>query len=156
MKTWIRRTLIATAGAAVLAAGLAGCGSPQRHGGWNDERLTEMRGKAVERIGDRMSLDATQRARLEALAEELQQQHRTLRGADADPRAPLKALVAGEKFDRAKARALLDEKAQAVQSQGPKVLEAFGDFYDSLTPTQQAQLREWLDRRGHGGWWRRG
>jgi hypothetical protein len=43
----------------------------------------------------------------------------------------------------------------AVQGNGPKVISAFADFYDSLDPAQQKQVREKLERRGHG-WWSRG
>jgi Spy/CpxP family protein refolding chaperone len=80
---------------------------------------------------------------------------KAFRGESADPRTDLKSLVAGEKFDRAKAQALLDPKTRVAQGNGPKMLAAFGDFYDSLTPAQQQQVREKMDRRGHG-WWGRG
>jgi len=63
------------------------------------------------------------------------------------------ALIAGDKFDRAKAQTLLDQKTTAVQSQAPKVLTALADFYDSLTPAQQQQVRERLDKR-HRRWGR--
>ena len=66
------------------------------------------------------------------------------------PRDALKPLIAGEKFDRAQAQALLQAKTAAVQGQGPKVVEALADFYDSLKPAQQAQVRAMLDKRGHG------
>ena len=50
---------------------------------------------------------------------------------------------------------LLEQKTAAVQQQGPKVLTALADFYDSLTPSQQQQVRERLAQR-HGGWGGRG
>jgi hypothetical protein len=34
------------------------------------------------------------------------------------------------------------------------VVEALADFYDSLKPAQQAQVRAMLDKRGHGWGWR--
>jgi len=79
---------------------------------------------------------------------------KAFRGEGADPRADFKALVAGEKFDRAKAQSLLDQKTAAVQGNAPKVLTALADFYDSLNPEQQRQVREKLDKRGHGRWGR--
>jgi Spy/CpxP family protein refolding chaperone len=35
------------------------------------------------------------------------------------------------------------------------MLNALGDFYDSLTPAQQQQVREKMERRGRN-WWGRG
>ena len=92
---------------------------------------------------------------LTVLADEMIASRKAFKGGSADPRADMKSLVAGDKFDRAKAQALLDQKTQVVQGSGPKVLAAFGDFYDSLTPAQQQQVRDKMDRRGHG-WWGRG
>ncbi|HOB92873.1 MAG TPA: Spy/CpxP family protein refolding chaperone [Aquabacterium sp.] len=155
MKTWIKRTLIATASAALLLGGLTACGGHGgRHGpdgGWNEARITEMRGKAIERIGSKLELDAAQKAKLETLADALLAQRQALRGGmSGSPRDALKPLIAGEKFDRAQAQALLQAKTAAVQGQGPKVVEALADFYDSLKPAQQAQVRAMLDKRGHG------
>jgi Spy/CpxP family protein refolding chaperone len=41
-----------------------------------------------------------------------------------------------------------------VQGQGPKVIAAMADFYDSLNPEQQQQVRERMAKRK--GWWSRG
>jgi protein CpxP len=38
-----------------------------------------------------------------------------------------------------------------VQAQGPGVISALADFYDSLKPEQQAQVREFMSRRRRGG-----
>jgi Spy/CpxP family protein refolding chaperone len=119
-------------------------------------------------VTDKLALDAGQKAKLEALADQMLAQRRALLGTagqpgtgtgtdtSTEPRAQLKALIAAEKFDRSQARSLLEQKAGAVQAQGPKVIDAMADFYDSLNAQQQAQVRELLDKRGRGGWWQRG
>lgn len=155
MKSWIKRSLIGLAAATVVLGGLTACGSRGDHArGWSDERITEVRGKAIERISDKLELNDAQKAKLGLLADEMVASRKALRGT-ADPRTELQALVAGEKFDRSKAQALLDQKTQAVQAGGPKMVGAFADFYDSLNPAQQQQVREKMARRGHG-WWGRG
>jgi Spy/CpxP family protein refolding chaperone len=154
MKTWIKRTLIASATVALLAGGLTACGGHGRHGEWTEARVTEMRGKAVDRISGKLELDAAQKAKLETLADAMLAQRKALRGDGTNPRDALKPLIAGEKFDRAQAQALLQAKTAAVQGQGPKVVEAMADFYDSLKPAQQAQVRTMLEKRGHGWGWR--
>jgi len=156
MKPWIKRSLIALTSATVLLGGLTACGSRGDHArGWSDERVTEMRGKAVEKISDKLELNAGQKAKLEVLADEMVASRKAMRGESVDVRTDLQALIAGDKFDRSKAQQMLDQKTRALQGSGPKVLAAFGDFYDSLNPEQQKQVREKLERRGHG-WWGRG
>ncbi len=156
MKPWIKRSLIALTSATVVLGGLTACGARGDHArGWSDERVTEVRGKAIEKISSKLDLNAEQKAKLGVLADEMIASRRVFRGESANPRADMAALVAGDKFDRSKAQQLLDQKLQAAQGNGPKMLTAFGDFYDSLNPEQQKQVREKLERRGHG-WWGRG
>lgn len=151
MKTWIKRTLIATATVTLLLGGVVACGAHHHRGPWDEARITEMRGKAVERISDKLELDATQKAGLERVADALLAQRRALLGPGAaEPRAELQALIAGPAFDRTRALALLEQKTTAVQAQGPQLVLALADFYDSLNPAQQQQLREWA-QRGRGG-----
>ena len=156
MKTWIKRSLISLATATVVLGSITACGTRGDHARtWSDERITEMRGKAVDKISDKLTLNSAQKQKLGVLADEMIASRKAIKGDSADPRTELKALVAGDKFDRTKAQTLLDQKTQAVQGNGPKVLAAFGDFFDSLTPEQQKQVRDKLDKRGHG-WWGRG
>ena len=156
MKTWIKRSLIGLTAATIVLTGLTACGSRGDHArSWSEERITEMRGKAIEKISDKLELNTDQKAKLGMLADEMIASRKAFMGNSADPRADMKALVAGEKFDRSKAQAMLEQKTQVVQGNGPKMLSAFGDFYDSLTPAQQQQVRAKMDRRGHS-WWSRG
>lgn len=152
MRNASRRIAIALASATLLLGGLAACGT---HGarGWSEDRMTEMRGKMVERISDKLDLDAEQKRKLDVLASEMEAQRKAFRGDSANPRDDFRALIAGDRFDRGGAQALLEKKTSAVQQQAPKVLTALADFYDSLTPAQQQQVRERLDKR-RGGWGR--
>ena len=155
MKPWIKKTLIAVFGASVVLGGLTACGSRGDHArGWSDERVTEMRGKAMERISDKLELNEAQKQKLGVLADELVAQRKAWLTQGSDPRAEVKALIAGDKFDRSAAQGMLERRTQQVQGAGPKVIAAFGDFYDSLNPAQQQQVRERLEKRGHGRWGR--
>lgn len=155
MKPWIKRTLIGLTSMTVLLGGLAACGHRGDHArGWSDERITEVRGKVIEKVSSKLDLNAEQKAKLGVLADQMMASRKAFRG-NSDPRTDIQALIAGDKFDRSKAQQLLDQKLQAAQGNGPQILTAFGDFYDSLNPEQQKQVRERLERRGHG-WWGRG
>lgn len=155
MKPWIKRTLIGLTSVTVLLGGLAACGHRGDHArGWSDERITEVRGKAIDKISGKLDLNADQKAKLGVLADQMIASRKAFRG-DTDPRVDIQALIAGNQFDRSKAQQLLDQKLQAAQGNGPQMLSAFGDFYDSLNPEQQKQVRERLEKRRHG-WWGRG
>lgn len=153
MKPWIRRTLIGTLGLATLFGGLAAW-AHQRHGGCWSDNAAERRACMVDFASRKLDLDANQKAKLDALASTVQAKRATLVPDPANPRAELQALIAGPSFDRTQASALLQSKLATVQTQSPEVINAFGDFFDSLRPEQQAQLREALKRNwrhGHHG-----
>ena len=156
MKPWIKKTLIGLAGAALLVGSLTACGSRGGHherGPMSEERVVEMRGKVIERVSDKLVLNEAQKQKLGVLADEMIAQRKVMRGDSADPRTEMKALVAGPTFDRARAQTWLTQKTAVVQMGGPQVIAAMADFYDSLNPEQQAQVRERLEKRGR--WWSR-
>jgi len=157
MPPWIKKTLFGLFGATVALGGLTACGhrhAHERFSAMSIEEQAEVRKRVVERVASRLDLNEDQKKRLDALAARLNEQRVALRGA-ADPRAEVRALIAGEKFDRQKAHALIGDKIAAVNAKSPEVVVAFGDFFDSLSPAQQAKVRDFLQHRHHG-WWHRG
>jgi protein CpxP len=155
MKRWTKRGLFGLLGAGLVIGSLAACG--HRHEGWNanPDDHAKFRGRMVERVAGKLDLNEDQKQRLTVLADKLHAQRQAVMGQTTDPRAALQALVAGDKFDRARAQALVSEKTAAVSNQSPEVIAAMGDFYDSLKPEQQARVRDYLQHRHHG-WWHRG
>ncbi|HTN30366.1 MAG TPA: Spy/CpxP family protein refolding chaperone [Pseudomonas sp.] len=147
----LKRTLIGLAGAALLLGGLTACGT-HGPGHWNAERSAERHAKMIERISDKLELSAEQRLKLDALSDELSAQRKAIRGEGAGMQAEFATLIATERFDRDKAQAMLTQRTEALQTQGPRVLSALADFYDSLTAEQQQQVRERLERRRGWGW----
>ncbi len=155
MKPWIKKTLMGIFGASIAVGGLTACSSSHHHRGpMSAEKMAEVRGKVVERVSSKLDLNDAQKAKLNALADKMEAQRTAFIGKTADPRAEMQAIVAGEKFDRARAQTLLDEKTRAVQAHSPEVVSAMADFYDSLNPEQQQKVRELMQRRK--GWMARG
>jgi periplasmic protein CpxP/Spy len=154
MKTWIRRTLIGLLGAGVLVGGIAACS----HRGpfpWSAEaspaEQAQWRDRMVERAGRKLDLDTAQKAKLAVLVDTLIAQRKAMVGA-ASPRAELQAVIAGAQFDRQRAQALVMGKTDALREGSPAVIAAMADFYDSLKPGQQQQVREMLARGHRHGW----
>ncbi len=114
----------------------------------SSEDETRMQGKFVERVSKELDLTAPQKQNLVTVAERVREQRKALIGSTTDPRAELKALVSGERFDRARALAIIEEKTQAVRGKSPEVIAAMADFFDSLSPAQQKELRDHLNK-GH-------
>ena len=155
MKTWIRRSLAGLFAVLTLGA-LSACGHHHRdHAGWGatPEEQARHRQHVVDRVAARLDLNEAQKAKLAVLVARLHEQRSALAG-QPDARAQLQALVAGDKFDRAGAQALMTRTAAAIETRSPGVIAALADFYDSLDANQQAKVREYLQHRR--GWWRRG
>lgn len=157
MKTWMRRTLIGVFGASALIGGLAAC-SHRMHAPWATAGMSEAdqakwRERMVDRVSSKLDLDAAQKAKLGTLADTLAAQRKQVMGTGTDPRAELQAMLAGERFDRSRAQALVDAKTSALREASPAVITAAADFYDSLKPTQQEQVRSLLAGGGHRHGW---
>lgn len=150
MKPWIRRTLIGVFGATALFGGLAAWAGHAYGHPWHGGDPEAMKAHMVDFATRKLDLDATQKAKLETLATTLQAQRQALKGDAENPRAELGKLISGPSFDRTQAGALLQTKLSVVQLKSPELINAFGDFYDSLRADQQAKLREALARGRHG------
>lgn len=158
MKFWIKRSLYALFGATVAVAGLTACGHRHDGPGWqmNAEEHGRFRDKMIDRVASRLALNDDQKKKLGVVADKLREQRLAMMAQGGDSRAQLQGLVSGEKFDRVRAQALVSEKTAAVNGKSPEVIAALADFYDSLDPAQQQQVREFMQRRRGGRWWQRG
>jgi Spy/CpxP family protein refolding chaperone len=133
------------------------------HGQHSEADMLKRREKMLERATTELSLDAAQKARLVTLMDTLHAKRTAMMAAKGEakgdmkghegrhgqggmPRAEMQALIKGEKFDRAGAQALVDQKASALRASSPEVITAMGDFYDSLKPEQQAKVRAFMER----------
>ena len=152
-----RRALFGIFGATLVLGSLSACGHRGEHG-WGanvtPEQFAEKRDKMVERAASRLDLNAEQKKLLAVVGDKLYEQRKALMGQTTDPRAEVQSLVAGPKFDAAKAQALVNEKTAALQGKSPEVIAALAAFYDSLNPTQQQKVRDFLE--GRHGWMGRG
>jgi len=152
MKTWIKRTLIGLFGASILVGGIAAYG--HRHHGWSGEPWSvedsaKWRERVLERAGKELKLDGAQSAALGVVFDRMREQRNALMAGSAKPRDELRALVASDRFDKARALALVAQKTDVMRSQSPQTIDALAAFYDSLNAEQQQQLRDFMNKRGH-------
>ncbi|RFO96189.1 hypothetical protein DIC66_14410 [Rhodoferax lacus] len=153
----LRRTLLGLFGATLVIGSLSACGHRGDHA-WGAnitaEQFAEKRDKMVDRVAGKLDLNADQKKLLGTVGDKLFEQRKALMGQTTDPRAELKSLIAGPKFDAAKAQTLINDKTAAVQTKSPEVVAAFGAFFDSLNPAQQQKVRDFTE--GRHGWFHRG
>lgn len=161
--TRLRRVLLGTLGATLIAGGLSACGHGPigemtgRGGPRTEADMARHQERMVDRVASGLELDAAQKALLTQLATKMRAQRAVMMGAPGQggPREEFKAIIAGERFDTARAQALVNGKADAIRSGSPELIAAAAAFYDSLKPAQQQKVREFLDQRGgrghHGG-----
>lgn len=153
----IKRTLLGLLGITLVAGSLTACGHHRHHESgmaMSAEEFAQKRDKVVDKVASRLELNAEQKQKLASLGDVLHAQRQAVMGTTKEPRAEIKALIAGEKFDAARAQALVNEKTTALQTRSPEVIAALAAFYDSLNSTQQQKVREYLD--GRGRWFHRG
>lgn len=157
MRPWIKRSLYGLFGATIILGGVTACGHRHDSHGWqmSAEDQAKFRGRVLDRVASKLDLNEDQKKRLGVLADKLHEQRLALAGKTTDPRAEIQALVAGDKFDKARAQTLITEKTAALNAKSPEVVAAMADFYDSLKPEQQAKVRDFMQQRRHG-WWHRG
>ena len=149
MKTWLKRTLLGVAVSSALLGSLAAYsqGVGFHHGPPSPEQMAQHEAAMLAHIGKRLNLDANQAAKLKVLGDLMLADHAPQAGAD--PHAAMKALVAGNTFDRAGAQQLVNQHVAKIQADSPALITAAGDFFDSLNATQQAQVREFAAKH-HG------
>lgn len=153
-RNWIKKTLIALFGVGIAAGGLTACSNTPRGFGGDAGDRAEWQGRMIERVADRLELDTTQKQKLDVLAAKLREQRQAFVGTSTEPRAEMRALIAGPTFDQSRAQTLINEKIAAVRSKSPEVIVAMADFFDSLNAVQQQQVRDFAERRR--GWRRHG
>lgn len=150
-----KRTLLGLFGATLLVGGLSACGHhrPDYATQLSAEEFAQKRDKLVDKVASRLDLNEDQKKRLAVLGDKLYAQRTALVGQTKDPRVEMKALVAGDTFDAARAQALLNEKTAALNAKSPEVIAALADFYNSLSTAQQQKVRDYLDGRGRWFHW---
>jgi len=120
----------------------------------SSEQSTDRRDWFVNRITDKLSLNAEQKPLLTTLIDQATAQRQAMVGSTTDPRAELRSWFVGTSFDQARAQTLINDKADTLLSKSPAMVTALAAFYDSLNPAQQQRVRDLMDG-SRLGWFRR-
>ncbi len=148
---WKKMLLIGLVSVGVLG-GAATATLAAKYGSY-EKRVEHMRGKMLDRVDERLTLDDQQKQAFENLTLIFSEKAADFRAKNKALPDTLKTFVTGEYFDRNAAQLLVDDRLAELRSAAPQIIEAIAIFYDSLDTTQQAKVREFIEegkfRHGH-------
>lgn len=101
----------------------------------------------MERVAKALELNESQAAKLNAVKDAVLQTHGAMHAGRQQKRQAVLELLEQPTFDRERALGLVRQSTGAINDRASDVIAAIGDFYDSLTPAQQQQLREAVKER---------
>ncbi len=139
MKTLSKVGFVVT-GVLVIGTALVGFGGhsmePAEHAQW-----------MVKKVTRELELNADQVAKLEVLKERILLAQAQVHDSNEHKSELVVELLSAPVFDRAKVVEVVRTKTDAVLTQAPEVITAFGDFYDSLDSTQKQVVIDHVSER---------
>ena len=137
-----KRTIIYMAGGALLVSGVVACnhgmhfGSPEERGEW-----------MVQKVTKELNLNETQGSMLVDVKDVFLDARKTMRGNRVQHSADVIAMFNQPTFDRDKANEIVVQHIETVNLRASIIIDAFGNFYDSLDDAQRAELREFVEHK---------
>ena len=123
-------------GIALLTTSIVACnrGTPAERG----ERM-------VEKVTEELELTATQQDRLSEVKNEFLDMRKTMQSNREQTKTDIQALLKQPTLDRNRANSIVNQHIETIHSRSPAIIDAIGNFYDSLDDTQRAELREFIE-----------
>lgn len=107
----------------------------------------------VATVSDKLELDDTQVAKLNVVKDELIAVRNKMQNEHDATHIEVLSMLDQAKLDRQQVLNLIDNKTHLVQQKAPSVVNAFAEFYDSLSEAQHQILRDhinsMMEHRGH-------
>lgn len=149
MKPISKRLVILVASGAVIVGTLAACGhhryhDPEKRGEW-----------LVEKVTDELELNETQQAKLETVRQEILTVRKDFREDRQNTREEILVMLDQAQLDRQKVLSMVEQKTVSINQHAPQIVNALGEFYDSLSDEQRKELREHvadMGERHHHHW----
>ncbi|WP_455220986.1 Spy/CpxP family protein refolding chaperone [Kaarinaea lacus] len=149
MKPMTKRLLIVVSSGAIIAGTLVACGhhryhDPEKRGEW-----------AVEKVTDELELNEAQKNKLELVHQEILKARKEMQADRQTMRTELLTILEQPHLDRQRVLRIVEEKTTAINQHAPQVVNALGDFYDSLSDEQRQEIREHIAELGehHHHYW---
>jgi Spy/CpxP family protein refolding chaperone len=134
----------------VLIGTLAACGH-HRYSDTPEKHLNYI----TDEVSKKLELNETQQAKLATLKSELLSITTQARAEHESIHNTLEELLTQPTLNQPRLVELITQKSTAINERAPAVVAALAGFYDTLTPEQQAKLREEIrdHKEGHHRSW---
>ena len=98
--------------------------------------------RIVKKVSNKLELNEDQRNRLVIVKNTIMQTKQEMKESKSELRTDMQNILQQDTLDRQFILDKINQKADAMRVNAPDIVNAIGDFYDSLTPQQLAVLRE--------------
>ena len=137
-----KRSIILIAGGALITVGVVACNHGMHFG------TAEERGEwVVQKVSKELELNPVQQANLEAVKDGFLDMRSTMRSDREQTRGEVLAMLQQPTLDRDRANAIVAQYLEKASTQSPLIIEAIGDFYDSLDDNQRAELTGFIEHK---------
>ena len=139
MKLGKRAIIVITSGV-LLIGGVAAC-KHKMHSASAEERGEWV----VEKVSEKLELNDNQRVKLVAVKDEFLDMRKTIRSDRTQTRAEVLDMLKQPTLDREKMNAIVSQKIATINARSPAIVDAIGNFFDSLDDSQRAELSEFIE-----------
>ena len=137
----------------VIAGTLAACGHHRYH---DPEKRSEW---FVEKVTDELELNESQQLKLANVRQEILTVRKEMQANRQSTHDDILAMLDQPQLDRQKVLSMVEQKTGSINQYAPQIVNALGEFYDSLSAEQRKELRNELrehvakmDERQHHHW----
>ena len=137
-----KRTFIYMTGIVLLTTSIVACnrGTPEERG----ERM-------IQKITEELALTEMQQTNLSEVKDRFLEMRKTMQSNREQTKTDIQLMLKKPTLDRDMVNTIVNQHIETVHSGSPAIINAIGDFYDSLDDMQRAEIREFVeDKMEHG------
>ena len=124
---------------------------------YNHYRYPEAKAQwVVDEVTEELTLTEPQQEKLVVLKDQMLEVRKATKEMLMESRDQFTTLFETSNLNQEQALTLIQSHTEFVNQAAPVLVAAFGDFYDSLTPEQQTEIRTFLEehRKHHDHHWK--
>ena len=137
-----KRTIVIITAGTLLIGGVAAC-KHKMHSASAEERGEWV----VDKVSKELELNDSQRIKLVEVKDQFIAVRKSMRSDREEARKEVLAMLKQPKMDREKVNAMVNQKIAIVSEKSPSIIDAIGNFYDSLDDSQRAELSEFIEEK---------
>ena len=137
-----KRTIVIITAGTLLIGGVAAC-KHKMHSASAEERGEWV----VDKVSKELELNDSQRIKLVEVKDQFIAVRKSMRSDREEARKEVLAMLKQPTMDREKVNTMVNQKIAIVSEKSPSIIDAIGNFYDSLDDSQRAELSEFIEEK---------